>query len=335
MPSGPSKRRMSRSFILPKTWSVNWPPATWRTCSSTSSSACGALPIEKLRREPSFSRNSRYCPARNCSRSLAGSLSCSIMTSSVDAPQRLHAAGQRLDLDVLRRADGARLDHHVAERLRLAEKRLALRLLLVGERLLLVDAVVDLALEQLALAAAAGAVAAAVGQHEVLAQRGGQDRLAFLDLEFVPARLQGDFAHVYNRCMKRLLVVGFGDIARRAAPLLASRFEILRAARRDGFDLDRPETLVLGRVDALLHLAPPPGEGDQRYANRQPACRARKGPHSTERGSSTSARAASTATAAARASTSRGRSRRRPRARAAAPTPSAALHYGAARTARG
>ena len=62
--------------------------------------------------------------------------------------------------------------------------------------------------------------------------------------------------------MERLLVVGFGDIARRAAPLLASRFEVLRAARSDGFDLDRPETLVLGRVDALLHLAPPPGEGE-------------------------------------------------------------------------
>jgi nucleoside-diphosphate-sugar epimerase len=62
--------------------------------------------------------------------------------------------------------------------------------------------------------------------------------------------------------MKRLLVAGFGDIARRAAPLLASRFEVIRAARSDGFDLDRPETLVLGRVDAVLHLAPPPGEGD-------------------------------------------------------------------------
>jgi nucleoside-diphosphate-sugar epimerase len=63
--------------------------------------------------------------------------------------------------------------------------------------------------------------------------------------------------------MKRLLVAGFGDVARRAAPLLASRFEIVRVARSAGFDLDRPETLVLGRVDALLHLAPPPGEGDQ------------------------------------------------------------------------
>jgi len=62
--------------------------------------------------------------------------------------------------------------------------------------------------------------------------------------------------------MKRLLVAGFGDIARRAAPLLASRFEVLRAGRSNGFDLDRPQTLVLGRVDAVLHLAPPPGDGD-------------------------------------------------------------------------
>jgi nucleoside-diphosphate-sugar epimerase len=63
--------------------------------------------------------------------------------------------------------------------------------------------------------------------------------------------------------MKRLLVAGFGDVARRAAPSLASRFQVLRAARSDGFDLDRPETLLLGRVDAVLHLAPPPGEGDR------------------------------------------------------------------------
>jgi nucleoside-diphosphate-sugar epimerase len=69
--------------------------------------------------------------------------------------------------------------------------------------------------------------------------------------------------------MGRLLVAGFGDIARRAAPLLASRFEIVPAARRSGFDLDRPQTLAFDRVDALLHLAPPPaaGEGDTRTAN--------------------------------------------------------------------
>jgi len=78
--------------------------------------------------------------------------------------------------------------------------------------------------------------------------------------------------------MQRLLVVGFGDVARRALPLLALRFEIVRASRSNGFDLDRPETLALDRADALLHLAPPPGEGDQdtRTANLLAVLEARR-----------------------------------------------------------
>ena len=69
--------------------------------------------------------------------------------------------------------------------------------------------------------------------------------------------------------MKRLLVAGFGDIARRALPRLAARFEVLSISRRTGFDLDRPETLAIEGADALLHLAPPPagGELDPRTAN--------------------------------------------------------------------
>lgn len=70
--------------------------------------------------------------------------------------------------------------------------------------------------------------------------------------------------------MKRLLVAGFGDIARRAAPrLVERRFAILRLSRASGFDLDRPETLMLEAADAVLHCAPPPGEGetDSRTAN--------------------------------------------------------------------
>ena len=50
--------------------------------------------------------------------------------------------------------------------------------------------------------------------------------------------------------MKRLLIAGFGDIARRALPLLEQRFAVLRLARRYGFDLDQPDSLVLPRVDA-------------------------------------------------------------------------------------
>lgn len=69
--------------------------------------------------------------------------------------------------------------------------------------------------------------------------------------------------------MKRLLIAGFGDIARRAAPRLERRFEIARLARSYGGDLDRPETLNIEGCHALLHCAPPPndGETDTRTAN--------------------------------------------------------------------
>ncbi len=69
--------------------------------------------------------------------------------------------------------------------------------------------------------------------------------------------------------MERLLIAGFGDIARRALPSLERRFEVTPLSRRHGFDLDRPETLALPAADALLHCAPPPaqGESDTRTAN--------------------------------------------------------------------
>lgn len=70
--------------------------------------------------------------------------------------------------------------------------------------------------------------------------------------------------------MKRLLIAGYGDIARRAAPLLSTRFVLRVASRSNGLDLDRPESLAsLESADALLHCAPPPqtGAGDARTAN--------------------------------------------------------------------
>jgi nucleoside-diphosphate-sugar epimerase len=69
--------------------------------------------------------------------------------------------------------------------------------------------------------------------------------------------------------VNRLLIVGFGDIAQRAAARLERRFEVVRLARRFGFDLDRPESLAMEGADALLHCAPPPAEGetDTRTAN--------------------------------------------------------------------
>lgn len=62
--------------------------------------------------------------------------------------------------------------------------------------------------------------------------------------------------------MKRLLVVGFGDIARRALPQLQRRYRISIVSRREGQDLDRPESLCIEPSDAVLHLAPPPSQGD-------------------------------------------------------------------------
>src|SRR5712691_328855 len=69
--------------------------------------------------------------------------------------------------------------------------------------------------------------------------------------------------------MKRLMIAGFGDVARRALPRLDDRFEVLRIARRYGSDLDRPESLALEGAHALLHCAVPPlaGDSDTRTAN--------------------------------------------------------------------
>jgi nucleoside-diphosphate-sugar epimerase len=70
--------------------------------------------------------------------------------------------------------------------------------------------------------------------------------------------------------MKHLLIAGYGDIARRAAPLLSSRFELRVVSRSNGLDLDRPASLAsLEPAEAVLHCAPPPqtGECDTRTAN--------------------------------------------------------------------
>src|SRR5690349_1078281 len=62
--------------------------------------------------------------------------------------------------------------------------------------------------------------------------------------------------------MQRLLVAGFGDIARRAAPALTSRFAITALSRETGFELDATSSPALAPTDALLHCVPPPSHGD-------------------------------------------------------------------------
>ncbi len=62
--------------------------------------------------------------------------------------------------------------------------------------------------------------------------------------------------------MKKLLIAGYGDIARRAAPRLEARYAVQPLSRRHGFDLDRPETLfALQGADAMLHCTPPQSSG--------------------------------------------------------------------------
>jgi len=79
--------------------------------------------------------------------------------------------------------------------------------------------------------------------------------------------------------MKRLLIAGFGDIARRAAPSLRTAHELQFLSRKNGMDLDRPGSLLeLGPADAVLHCAPPPPSGatDTRTANLLAALEGRR-----------------------------------------------------------
>ena len=76
--------------------------------------------------------------------------------------------------------------------MRLAGQDPAGRFLVGAERLRLMDAVDHAPFEQAALARAARAVLAAVGQTDSLADRGTEDRLVAIDLEVAPAGLHGD-----------------------------------------------------------------------------------------------------------------------------------------------
>ena len=81
---------------------------------------------------------------------------------------------------------------------------------------------------------------------------------------------------------KRLLVVGCGDVARRALPQWLERYEVaalvrspdaalaVRGVRLFPGDLDQPETLapLAGAADLIVHAAPPPGTGPQDVRTR-------------------------------------------------------------------
>ncbi|UGA39320.1 NAD-binding protein [Chromobacterium haemolyticum] len=85
--------------------------------------------------------------------------------------------------------------------------------------------------------------------------------------------------------MRTLMIIGAGDVARRALPELTRRWRVLalcrssasaEALRRQGVtpirgDLDNPVTLrrLAGLADDLLLTAPPPGNRPQGLAHAQ------------------------------------------------------------------
>jgi hypothetical protein len=97
----------------------------------------------------------------------------------------VHARRQLSRLDVAGLAHLARFDHHVRKRPRLAEKRVTTFPLQRGQRLFRVPAVVDPTFDELSLAAAAGAVTAAIGDHQSRVQRPLEDARSFVHVELM------------------------------------------------------------------------------------------------------------------------------------------------------
>lgn len=125
-----------------------------------------------------------------------------------------------------------------------------------------------------------------------MAQRGVEYGFAGLGGELPPAGLDGNLvAHLfplvvgYNAGVQKILIVGSGDVARRILSRLACRYRVyavLRDASRCAewraagalpvlADLDDRVSLnrLAGLADYVLHLAPPPaeGQGDRRTHN--------------------------------------------------------------------
>ena len=124
-----------------------------------------------------------------------------------DLLDRLDAAWQALDLDVAGAPHFAHFDDEVGLRRGAAEERQARALLVFGQRRLLVRAVVDAAGEDPALAGAAGAVAAAVRQHEIGTHRRREHGLAVVARERVLAGLYGNLErHCVLRSFARCCV---------------------------------------------------------------------------------------------------------------------------------
>ena len=124
-----------------------------------------------------------YWPARYWKRSLAGSLSLTIATSGAGLSIESTRLGS-LRIAKSPAPGTVRTSRTMSVSGAAWQERTSpATLLLVAERRRLVRAVDDAALEHPALARAAGAVAAAVGQADALADRGVEDRFVAVDAE--------------------------------------------------------------------------------------------------------------------------------------------------------
>ena len=142
--------------------------------------------------QPVRRMNSMYCPARYCRFWLAGSCRRSTATSGAGRSMASTRVGIFSTGNSPQSGHAARFDHAVGLRRGAAGEDVAGRFLGRRQCLELVHAMDHAAFEQPALARAAGAVAAAVGQADALADRGREDDLVAVDLEAAPGGLQGD-----------------------------------------------------------------------------------------------------------------------------------------------
>ena len=186
-PTGPSMRsrdpRLSPSAGAaaaagPNSRSLKPPPATRRTCSSISSLSWGGLAMEKLRRRPSGSSTSRYCPARKRSGSTVGRRSSTCMTSGASGARPAMRAGRVListsPTPAMKRASTSRSDCARAWHSRMCPAACSSAVMPSGTPV----GVADLSGAQPGAARAAVTGLAAVRQVEAGGEGGFQHRLA-------------------------------------------------------------------------------------------------------------------------------------------------------------